>query len=194
MYQLLMHRVSLVRWLLIFFPIKNHFKIFKKRIKSYLQVTIIIMLLVYLECETFINKKYAFFKDSINISLLFLSIKSFSLFSKMSFEGKINLCAFVKCSLKVVFINHITIFFLPISKSFIIIFCCNCFCYIICKSNEIVNLFLFSFTLLTKKASLMNVHIPGKNKIFICYVLFIQMHITSIYHCEWLISIMQMQT
>lgn len=101
------------------------------------------MLLVYLECETFINKKYAFFKDSIHVSLLFLSIKSFSLFSKMSFEGKINLCAFVKCSLKVVYINHITIFFffLPISKSYIIIFCCNCFCYIICKSNEIVNLF-----------------------------------------------------
>lgn len=147
-----------------------------------------------------------FVKDSINISLLFLSIKSFSLFSKMSFEGKINLCAFVKCSLKVVYINHITIFFffLPISKSYIIIFCCNCFCYIICKSrmkllicltivssrrNEIIFLLLYlwcSFTLLTKKASLMyfHIHVPGKNKIFICYVLFIQMHITSIYHCE----------
>lgn len=145
-----------------------------------------------------------FFKDSINISLLFLSIKSFSLFSKMSFEGKINLCAFVKCSLKVVYINHITIFFfLPISKSYIIIFCCNCFCYIICKSNEIVNLFnncfeqekrdyllafifMVFFYLTYKKASLMYFHtcIPGKNKIFICYVLFIQMHITSIYHCE----------
>lgn len=140
-----------------------------------------------------------FFKDSINISLLFLSIKSFSLFSKMSFEGKINLCAFVKCSLKVVYINHITIFFLPISKSYIIIFCCNCFCYIIVflalifltivssRRNEIIFLLLYlwcSFTLLTKKASLMYFHIPGKNKILICYVLFIQMHITSIYHCE----------
>lgn len=144
-----------------------------------------------------------FFKDSIHVSLLFLSIKSFSLFSKMSFEGKINLCAFVKCSLKVVYINHITIFFffLPISKSYIIIFCCNCFCYIIVflalifltivssRRNEIIFLLLYlwcSFTLLTKKASLMyfHIHVPGKYKIFICYVLFIQMHITSIYHCE----------
>lgn len=133
-----------------FFPIKNHFKIFKKRIKSYFLYSKMhiprwpLLLCSYYtwSAKHLSIKNVLFFKDSIHVSLLFLSIKSFSLFSKMSFEGKINLCAFVKCSLKVVYINHITIFFfLPISKSYIIIFCCNCFCYIICKSNEIVNLF-----------------------------------------------------